>query len=203
MSADPHFERLVRALGRLPTVGRRSADRMAVRLLGHKADLLEPLVEALQIAAKQVQTCTDCGNLTDADHETCSICRDPNRQGAFLCVVQDVLELRLMEQSGGFQGRYFCLGGKVSPRSGQSIDPERLDALVARIRRDGVTEVLLALDSDVESDATAAYVQEMLAGHPVQCSRLAWGLPAGSGVGYSDPVTLARAVRGRQDLAGG
>ncbi len=194
------LQNLIRALARLPGLGRRSAERMAYRmLLGDRKMLLE-LQDALQQAQAELGTCARCGNLCAKDEELCAICRNPHRDPRLLCIVEGASDLLWLEQSGGFDGRYFCLQGKVSPRLQETVSRERLESLLERIREDGVTEVVLALNTDVESDATASMLAEWLAPLDLTVSRLAFGLPSGSGLAYSDPVTLQRALQGRQRL---
>ncbi len=189
---------LIQTLARLPGIGRRSAERMAYRLLLRDQALLRELITALERAGKDLASCTRCGNLTPKGQDPCALCTDPRRDGKLLCVVEGVPDIQILEQARTFAGRYFCLGGKLSPQNQETVGPDTLRSLATRIQEDGVEEVLIALNTDVESDATAAMLAEFLGHLHVKTSRLAFGLPAGSGIAYSDPETLRRAILGRQ-----
>ncbi len=194
---EPLAECIAR-LSRLPGVGRRSAERMVYRLATGPASLTHDLIQALQNLQAHVTRCTRCGNLTLVEQNPCAICADPRRNARWLCVVPDAAAIASIESTGAFQGVYHCLQGKLSPMQGQDVPPPKVAALLDRIRQEKITEVLLAFDSDVESDATASYLHAQLAAAGVTVTQLAFGLPAGSGLAYSDPVTLARALHGRQ-----
>jgi len=187
-------------LSRLPGIGRRTAERMAVRLLSEPRGLLAELVATLQEAGRQVTACRRCGNLTSVEENPCELCTSPRREGSVVCVVEEPGDVLLIERSGAFHGRYHVLGGKVSPMRGRGPADLRIRALVARVAEEGIREVILALSTDVEGDATASLIGEALASSGVKVSRPASGLPAGSGVRYSDPVTLARAMQARRGL---
>ncbi len=189
---------LISRLSRLPGVGRRSAERMAYRLATGPATLRQDLVQALQVVQEQVVRCSRCGQLTLRTQDPCAICTDNERNHRWLCVVTEAAAIAQIEAAGVFRGIYHCLNGKLSPLNGTDLPPPKLAALLHRIRQEEMEEVLLALDADVESDATASYLQDQLAPTGARITHLAFGLPAGSGLAYSDPVTLARALHGRQ-----
>ncbi len=193
------IEELVRHLARLPGLGRRSAGRAALALLREPDRLLEPLVLALRGARDSVVCCPRCGAFTVVGQTPCAYCSDPLRDGALVCVVEDPADIVAIESSGAFKGRYHVLGGKLSPARRSGPEKLRLQELKDRIVAEGFREVLLALSTDMEGDATAGYLAETLQGHPspeapVKVTRLAFGLPADSGVAYSDPLTLRRAI---------
>lgn len=194
------LEQLVRAFSKLPSIGRRSAERMALRLVGRDDALVSDLVTALENVREHVCLCSRCGAITVRTADPCSYCTDPRRDDRVLCVVEEAGDLLMIEQSAEFRGRYHVLGGRLSPRRREGLKTLRIDALVRRLVEEKFEEVILATDSDVEGDATAAYLQELLADKRVRVSRLALGLPAGSGIAYSDPVTLSRAIKGRQPV---
>lgn len=194
------LQNLIRVLARLPGIGRRSAERMAYRLVLRNRDLIRDLQLALDRAGKELTICSRCGNLTAVGEDPCRICTDSRRDPTFLCVVEGAPDIQILEQARAFHGHYFCLQGKISPQSRETVTTDTLNRLRRRIRDDGVKEVLVALDSDVESDATAAMLVESLAPLGLKISRLAFGIPAGSGLAYSDPETLGRALTGRQKL---
>lgn len=194
------FERLQTCLSRLPGVGRRSAERMAVHLVADNGKLLRELRTVLDEAVDTLQCCSRCGSITSADANPCRLCTSPNRDDAVLCVVEDPNDILLIERSAAFGGRYHAMHGKLSPMKGAGAAQLRTDALLKRVREEGVKEVILALSTDVEGDATASYLSDLLTRENVTVSRLAFGLPAGSGIVYSDPVTLAKAIGGRQPV---
>ncbi len=196
---DPAFEELSQSLGRLPGFGRRSAERAAMALVADRAKL-DALRAALDAAAADVRLCTLCGSVTSVHRNPCSICTDPKRDPSQLCVVEDPGDILLLERAGVFQGRYHALLGRLSSSRATGPAELRLRELAERVASEGVREVVLALGTDLEGDATAAYIAEMFRDTAVAVTRLAFGLPAGSGIRFSDPVTLANALRGRQGL---
>lgn len=191
------IDNLIRALSRLPGLGRRSAERAALSLLRRPDTLMDGLIAALREARATVCCCSVCGGFTAADHDPCALCSDHSRDGSLLCVVEEPADIFAIERSGGFRGRYHALLGKLSPARQVGPGDLRLQALADRLARGGISEVLLALSTDMEGDATAGYISEMLKDTDVRVTRLAFGLPADSGVGYSDPLTLKRAISGR------
>lgn len=188
---------LVRALARLPGLGRRSAERAALALVRRPDELLSDLVLALQQARADVRCCDRCGGFTAIDANPCRLCLDPARDDTLLCVVEEPADILAIERSGGFRGRYHALLGKISPARQTGPQNLRLQALLDRLAAGLITEVLLALSTDLDGDATAHFLAELLQPRGVRVTRLAFGLPAGSGVGYSDPLTLKRAIGGR------
>ena len=202
MSWPAPVDRLVAALARLPGVGRRSAERMAVALARNRGRLLGDLQAVLKEVELSVAACSECGSLTLREEDPCRLCRDPRRDDSILCIVEDPADVELIERSGAYQGRYWSLGARLSPGRGEGPAALRIGALAERVRR-GVKEVILALDADVESDATSALLREALASLPVRVTRPARGIPAGSGLAYADSGTLASALQGRQPVGEG
>ena len=192
------MDRLISCLGRLPGVGRRSSERIALKLVLDRSGLLKELISALEEAGKNLCCCSKCGSITLAENDPCGLCSDSRRDGSLLCVVEDPGDILMMEKSGGYRGRYHSLMGKISPMEGSGPRDLRIESLLSRIKDEKFKEVILALNTDVEGDATASYLLDLLKAKNVRVSRLAFGLPAGSGIGYSDPVTLARAMEGRR-----
>ena len=191
------IQELEKCLGRLPGLGRRSAARAALALVREPARLLDPLVDALKLAKSEVMLCSRCGAFTVKGEDPCRTCTDATRDAAVVCVVEDPADIVSLEASGAFHGRYHALGGKLSPLHRVGPDQLRIAELVDRVVREGFSEVLLALSTDMDGDATAGYITESLRGTGVKVTRLAFGLPADSGIAYSDPLTLKRAVAGR------
>jgi len=187
---------LVAELRRLPGVGPRSAERMAIWLLqSPKADPAA-LAESLVRAKGEVHACATCGFF--ATGERCSVCDHPNRE-AVLCVVEQATDVLPMERSGVFKGRYHCLGGRLSPLDNVTPEDLRIGSMLQRIESEAVEEVILALGADVEGEATANYLAGLLKGR-CRVTRLAQGLPAGGGLEHADALTLARAMEGRRSL---
>lgn len=190
-------DELEKCLSKLPGFGRRSAQRAALSLVREPARLLEPLMAALDKARREVKCCSLCGAFTTVAADPCAFCSDPLRSGEVVCVVEDPSDIISIEGSGAFRGRYHVLGGKLSPARKMGPGKLRLAELQDRVVREGVREVLLALSTDMDGDATAGYIAELLKGTGVKVTRLAFGLPADSGIAYSDPLTLKRAIANR------
>ena len=197
--ANP-FDNLTQVLSRLPGIGRRSADRVALALVRRGGTLVDPLIAALQEVRDHVCVCQLCGSITTHADNPCRLCSDPKRDASLLCVVEESGDILSIERSGAFNGVYHTLHGRISPMTASGPDDIRLAELERRLEGGHFTEVILAIGTDVEGDATAAYLTERLAAYDVTLSRLARGLPADSGIGYSDPITLKRAINGRQAL---
>jgi len=188
---------LSEALCRLPGIGPRSAERLALHLVQSAADDVRRLAQILVQAREKIRVCSVCGGLTEAD--PCAICQDPRRDASVLCVVERPLDIFALEKAGSFRGLYHVLGGKISPLNGVEPEDLRLAELESRLGR-GVTEIVVALSTDVEGDATSFYLAKRLAGKGAKISRLAHGLPAGSGLEFADEVTLSRALEGRREM---
>lgn len=195
----PALENLQKQLKQLPGIGYRSAERIALHLLVEKPARLPELVNALETAARSVRRCSACGNL--AEEELCSICSDGKRNGAQLCVVENVPDLAAIERSGAYRGRYHVLHGKLSPIRDVSPEDLNLGTLLARLNNGEVTELILALSNDVEGEATCHYLTERLPAKGVQVTRIGFGLPSGGGVLYADAVTLKSALEGRRNYS--
>ncbi|MDD5705205.1 MAG: recombination mediator RecR, partial [Kiritimatiellae bacterium] len=187
---------------RLPGLGRRSAERAALALVRRPEGLMSDLQQALAQARATVCCCDRCGGFTVRDANPCALCGDARRDDALLCVVEEPGDILAIERAGVFNGRYHALHGKVSAARGTGPTDLRLRALRERVAHEAVREVVLAVSTDLEGDATAAFIREMLKDSqpPVRVTRLAFGLPVDSGVGYSDPLTLKRALGGRQEV---
>jgi len=197
IQAGPEIERLIQLLSKLPGLGPRSARRAALALLKKREQLLEPLGTAMRDAAAAIKTCEVCGNLDTTS--PCSLCSDPRRDGHVLCVVEDVADLWALERASVFRGRYHVLGGALSALDG--ITPEKLNMapLIARVR-DGVEEVILAMNATVEGQTTAHYLMDALAASTVKVTRLAHGVPVGGELDYLDEGTLSHAFKARRSL---
>ncbi|HJR55616.1 MAG TPA: recombination mediator RecR [Rhizomicrobium sp.] len=189
------IERLIQLLSKLPGLGPRSARRAALALLKKRDTLLEPLAAAMTDAAAAIKPCQVCGNLDT--RSPCAICSDNRRDGHILCVVEDVADLWALERAGVFRGRYHVLGGALSALDG--ITPEKLNVggLMERVKN-GVDEVILAMNATVEGQTTAHYLMDLLTN--VKVTRLAHGVPVGGELDYLDEGTLSAAFRARREL---
>jgi len=189
---------LIDELGRLPGVGPKSAQRIAFHLLASDPVDIKRLVTALTEVTEKVQFCTICGNVS-AD-EQCRICRDPRRDLAMLCVVEEPKDVVAIEKTREFRGRYHVLGGAISPIEGVGPDDLRIRELMVRLSDNTITEVILATDPNLEGEATATYLARLLKPMGLRVTRLASGLPVGGDLEYADELTLGRAFEGRRLL---
>ncbi len=191
---------LVSDLKSLPGIGPRSAERIAIWLLqSPKADIPK-LAHSLSEAREKIRLCPTCGFF--ATPAGCDVCGDSSRDETLLCVVEQATDVLPLERSGSFRGRYHCLGGKLSPLDRVSPEDLRIPSLLRRIdENSGEIEVILALGSDVEGEATANYLAELLRGRNCRLSRIAQGLPAGGGLEHADGLTLLRAMHGRRSIS--
>lgn len=194
----PSLTRLIAALSHLPGVGPRSAERLALHLVQSEQGGVKELARAIVDARETVQNCSTCGALTETD--PCDLCRDERRDSALVCVVERPVDILLVEKAAVFRGRFHVLGGKLSPLNGVEPEDLRIAELEKRVGAEGVREVILALPTDVEGDATCHYLAQRLRELEIKVTRLAHGLPAGSGLEYADELTLTRALEGRSTL---
>lgn len=196
MTAHDPVERLIGLLAKLPGLGRRSARRAVLRMLGEPKTRMLPLADALRAAAEAVSPCTVCGNLDSAN--PCRICTDPTRDAALLCVVEGVAELWALERAHAHGGRYHVLGGTLSALNGTRPEDLAIQPLIARIAGGGVTEIILALPATVDGAATSHLLVERLAPTGVRTTRLAQGVPMGGALDVLDDGTLAAAFKARR-----
>lgn len=186
------------ALGRLPGIGPRSAERLALHLCLSPSSEVRLLADTLREGREAIQTCHACGALTES--QPCFICEDDRRDASTLCVVEKPTDVFTLEKAGVYRGRYLVLGGCISPLNGIGPEDLAVDRLLQMASTETLQEVILALPTDVEGDATSYYLAESLANRPLRVTRLARGLPAGSGLDMADEVTLGRALDGRGQL---
>lgn len=189
---------LIAALMRLPGIGRRTAERLALHLVQADVEQSRRLAEAVLHAREKIHCCTTCGALTEKS--PCALCDDPRRDAALLCVVERAVDVLSIEKSGTFHGLFHVLGGRISPLDGVQPDDLRIAQLEARLAAGGIQEVILALGTDVEGDATSHYLAQRLARPGLKITRIAHGLPAGTGLEYADEVTLSHALAGRREM---
>ena len=189
---------LIDELGRLPGVGPKSAQRIAFHLLAADPVDVRRLVAALTEVKEKVRFCTTCGNVTE--EQQCKICRDPRRDDAIICVVEEPKDIVAIEKTREFRGRYHVLGGAISPIEGVGPDDLRIRELMQRLADGVVTELILATDPNLEGEATATYLARLVKPMDLRVTRLASGLPVGGDLEYADEVTLGRAFEGRRLL---
>ncbi len=190
--------RLIEELSKLPTIGPKTASRLAFFLLKSPKDQVAGLAGALQALNEGVVQCGKCFNY--ADRDPCAYCADDQRDGKIICVVEDALDLLAIERSGGYRGRYHVLEGAISPLEGIGPDDLRLTELVTRVKDEGITEVVVATNATFEGDATALEVARLLDGSGVRVTRLARGLATGGDLEYVDAATIAQALEGRREF---
>ena len=196
--ANDDIERLIQLLARLPGLGPRSARRAVLQMMKKRESLMQPLARALSQAAESIKTCASCGNLASSD--PCGLCLDPRRDQTKVCVVEEVGDLWAMERSGAFKGLYHVLGGTLSAIDGRGPQQLNIDALIRRLERGQVQEVILALSATVDGQTTAHYLVERIGKFGVVLSRLAHGVPVGGELDYLDDGTLTAALKARRPL---
>jgi len=191
-------ERLITELSKLPSIGPRSAQRIAFHIVRGKPDDAFGLAEALKEVKERIKPCRRCFNLTES--EECDICRDTRRDQSVICAVEDPYDIGPIERTGEYRGLYHVLGGSLSPLDG--IEPEdlRIAELVERVREEETQEIVIATNPNTTGEATAMFIAQEVAHLPVRVTALASGLPVGGDLEYADEVTLGRAFAGRREL---
>lgn len=200
MSFPEPLVKLIEELRKLPGVGPKSAQRLALHLILSGKPAIDGLVSSLVAARDRIRRCSVCGNLTEAD--PCPLCKDPRRDGSVLCVVSSPQDVAAIERSGGFKGLYHVLRGAIAPMDGVGPEDVGTEELVRRVResRGKIKEVILATNPDVEGEATALYLSKELKPLGVTVTRLARGLPQGAEIDYQDDITLIKALEGRREV---
>jgi len=189
---------LVDELNRLPGIGPKSAQRLAFHLVKSPAPDAKRLADAIVQAKERVRFCRECFGVSEG--ELCRICADPGRDGGLVCVVEEPKDVSVMEKAGVIKGRYHVLGGAISPMDGIGPDDLRIQELLDRVERNGVNEVILATNPNLEGNATAMYIGGLLKPLGLKVTRLASGLPVGGDLEYADEITLGQALEGRREL---
>jgi recombination protein RecR len=189
---------LIAALAKLPGVGPRSAERIALHIVQADSPVVKQLAEAIVHAREHIQFCANCGALTEKS--PCPTCSDSRRDGSLVCLVERAVDILSIEKSGTFRGKFHVLGGKISPLDGVEPEDLRIAELEKRLVAEPIKELIIALGTDVEGDATSFYLAKRLARPGLRISRIAYGLPAGSGLEYADELTLSRALEGRREM---
>jgi recombination protein RecR len=189
---------LIAALGKLPGIGPRSAERLALHLVQSNSSDAKTLADTLISAREKIRSCKICGSLTE--NEVCAICSDDRRDSNLICVVERAVDIISIEKSGTYRGKYHVLGGKISPLNGVEPEDLRIAELESRLDKEPVKEIVIALGTDVEGDATSNYLAKVLARPALRITRIAHGLPAGSGLEFADELTLTHAMAGRREM---
>jgi recombination protein RecR len=189
---------LIAALNKLPGIGPRSAERIALHLVQSEIGTVKQLAEVMVRARERIQFCSTCGALTEKS--PCGICADARREASLVCVVEQPVDILSIEKSGTYRGKFHVLGGKLSPLDGVEPDDLRIADLEKRLTHEPIKEIVIALGTDVEGDATGFYLAKRLARPGLKISRIAHGLPAGTGLEFADELTLSRALEGRREM---
>jgi recombination protein RecR len=189
------METLILHLTKLPSIGRKSAERLAFHLLRAPKEEAFALAEAIRAMRERIRRCSICGNITEED--PCSICADERRQRDLICVVEEPMDIVAFEKSEAFDGVYHVLDGRLSPLQGVTADDLRIDSLERRVRQGAVRELILATNPSVDGEATALYLSRLLSPYVEKITRIGLGLPMGSSLEYADARTLKKALEGR------
>jgi recombination protein RecR len=189
---------LIDELGRLPGIGPKSAQRIAFHIIQSERVDVSRLADVLRTVKERVKFCTQCGNISEED--LCRICRDPRRDNALLCVVEESKDVMAIEKTREFRGKYHVLGGAISPIDGIGPENLRIRELMVRLADTDIQELIIATDPNLEGEATASYLIRQIKPLGIKVSRLASGLPVGGDLEYADEVTLGRAFEGRRTV---
>ena len=190
---------LVAALARLPGIGPRSAERIALYLIQNEVANVKDLAERIVNARERVAACSICGGLTEM--QPCAICGDERRDAVVVCLVERPVDIITIEKSASFRGKYHVLGGKISPLNGIGPEDLRVEELEGRLSTENIREIIIALPSDVEGDATSSFLAKGLTERGVKVTRIAHGLPVGTGLDFADELTVGRAIEGRREFS--
>ncbi|MBI4846352.1 MAG: recombination protein RecR [Candidatus Omnitrophica bacterium] len=192
------LEKLIEELSRLPTIGPKSAERMALFLLKGSSTQAKALAEAIINAKENTKKCSLCNHL--AEQEYCPICQNQNSREKVLCIVEDPQDVIAIERTGRYKGLYYVLWGRLSPLEGKGPEDLPLEKLLKRVREEKVKEVIIATSSSREGEATAQYLRQCLLPLPVKVTRIARGIPVGSNLGHIDQATMSHAIDGRREV---
>ncbi|WP_262122197.1 recombination mediator RecR [Anaerococcus sp. Marseille-Q5996] len=189
---------LIGEFQKLPTIGRKSAERLAMNIVERDEVDINDFSKALMEVKEKIHKCEICGNLTE--QEICDVCKDITRDEDFICVVEDVKDLIAIEKSGAFHGKYHVLGGLIAPSEGIGPDELNIDKLLKRIDDEGINEIILAISSTIEGETTTLFLTSLLNEKDVRVSKIAQGIPVGSNLEYFDQLTLERAIEDRREI---
>lgn len=189
---------LIAALNKLPGIGPRSAERLALHIVQNDSDAVKQLAAAILLAREKIKFCDICGSLTEKS--PCAICDDTRRDASLVCIVERAVDILSIEKAGSFRGKYHVLGGRISPLDGVEPEDLRIAGLEKRLAAEPIREIIIALSTDVEGDATSSYLAKRLARKNLKITRIGFGLPAGSGLEFADELTLSRALESRREM---
>lgn len=195
---SPSIEKLIEAFEKLPSIGHKTAVRLAFHILDETQDETQKFVEAISNAKKNLKYCTKCYNISDTD--PCIICANPKRDESIICVVEDVKDIIAIERMHEYQGVYHVLHGSISPMNGIGPDDIKLKELLSRLNPEIVKELILATNPRVEGEATAMYISKLVKPLGIKVTRIAHGIPVGGDLEYTDEVTLMKALEGRREM---
>jgi recombination protein RecR len=195
---SPSIERLIEAFERLPSIGNKTAARLAFHILNASNEETKAFIDAIVNAKRNLKYCSKCFNISDSD--PCEICSNVSRDQSLICVVEDVKDVVAMEKTHEFKGVYHVLHGSISPMNGVGPDDIKIKELLARLMDGTVKEVILATNPRVEGEATAIYLSKLIKPMGIQVTRIAHGVPVGGDLEYTDEVTLSRALEGRREM---
>ena len=199
MTSQEHtLEVLIEELKKIPSIGAKTAQRIAFYIIGLPLEEAERLAEAILRAKKNIFYCSVCNGLTDVD--PCLFCSDENREDDTLCVVEEPYNISSIEKTGIYKGRYHVLLGTLAPLKGRGPDELKIDKLIERVKKGHFKEIIIATNPTVEGEATAIYLAKVLKSFPLKLTRLAMGLPVGSEMDYADQVTIKKALEGRTEF---
>lgn len=192
------LQNLIEQFQKLPTIGRKSAERLAMAIVESDYKSVDDFAKSLTEVKDRIHSCKICGNLTE--DEVCDICKDITRNEEYLCIVEDVRNLIAIEKSHAYRGKYHVLGGLISPSDGLGPDQLNIDKLLERIENESINEVILAISSTIEGETTVLFLTSLLAKKNVKITKLAQGIPVGSNLEYFDQLTLERALEDRREI---
>ena len=195
---SPTIEKLIESFEKLPSIGHKTATRLAFHMLNQNEDEINDFVNSIIEAKKNLKYCSKCFNITDTD--PCPICSSPKRDNSIICVVEDVKDVAAMEKTHEFKGVYHVLHGSISPMNGIGPEDIKIRELLERIKDTDVKEVILATNPRVEGEATAIYISKLIKPAGIKVTRIAHGIPVGGDLEYTDEVTLSKALEGRREL---
>ena len=195
---SPSIEKLIESFDRLPSIGNKTAARLAFYILDRPDEEVKEFVDSIINAKKNLKYCSKCFNISDTD--PCVICSNPKRDNTIICVVEDVKDVVAMERTHEFKGLYHVLHGSISPMNGVGPDDIKIKELLSRIMEGNIKEVILATNPRVEGEATAMYISKLIKPLGIKVTRIAHGIPVGGDLEYTDEVTLSKALEGRREL---
>ena len=195
---SPSIEKLIESFEKLPSIGHKTAIRLAFHMLDMDQEKTEDFINSIVEAKKNLRYCSHCFNISDTD--PCQICSSPKRDASIICVVEDVRDVIAMERTHEFKGVYHVLHGSISPMNGIGPDDIKIKELLARLSDNSVKEIILATNPRVEGEATAIYLSKIIKPFGIKVTRIAQGIPVGGDLEYTDEVTLSQALEGRREL---